>query len=44
MDDPEQLLHQPIPKLYLDILNEVHKIVLCLRQNGEAPIMAKKDF
>ena len=44
VDDPEQLLYQLIPKSYLDILNQVNTMVVCLKQTNEAPIMTKKDF
>ena len=44
MDDPEQLLHQLIPKSYIDIQDQVNTMVECLRQTNEAPIMMKRDF
>ena len=43
-DDPDALLQQKIPKTYLNLQDEVHKLSLSMEQCNEAPIMNKEQF
>ena len=43
-NDPDALLQQKIPKSYLILQKEVHKLALSMEQTNEAPIMNKQDF
>jgi len=43
-DDPDALLQQKIPKAYIDLQNEIHKVALSMEQTNDAPIIKKEQF
>ena len=43
-DDPDALLQQKIPKTYLNLQDQVHKLAISMEQCNEAPIMNKEKF
>ena len=43
-DDPDALLQQKIPKAYIDLQNEIHKVALSMEQTNDAPIINKEQF
>ena len=43
-DDPDALLQQKIPKAYIDLQNEIHKVALSMEQTNDAPIINKEEF
>jgi len=44
LDDPDILMHQLIPKSYMDLRSKVHLKALDMKQNKMAPMMAKREF
>jgi len=44
LNDLGTLLRQKIPKSYLNLQDEVHKLALSMEQANEAPIMNEKEF